>query len=98
MAENTSSARTYQPRKPRKQAAGAGQMPLMAQVQERAAEVAEQASEPVKLSEAIQLFAQGVGMVEALARMGEAELTMQLARIAYTRARQAEREANGERQ
>lgn len=65
----------------------AQQMPLMAEVNE----LAETAPEPVRLDEAIQLFAQGIGMVEALARLNQPELIMQMARIAYTRARQVER-------
>ena len=52
---------------------------------------------PMRLNDAIAVFASAVGNVEVLARLGEVELTMQLARIAYTRARQVEREQRGER-
>jgi hypothetical protein len=44
------------------------------------------------VGESIQTFANAIGAVEALAYVGQHELIMQLARIAYTRARQVARE------
>lgn len=50
--------------------------------------------DPSVLNVAVQQFAAGVGNVESLALLGQHELIMQLARIAYTRARQTERGEN----
>jgi hypothetical protein len=48
---------------------------------------------PVRLSDTVAMFAEGVGLIERLARSGEWDLIEQLARNAYSRARAGQRDA-----
>ena len=91
----SSPAPKYTPRA-KKATAAAQQLPIMADVSTTAAALPPEVAQPPVQSESIALFAHIVGDVEALAAGGHHELIMQAARIAYTRARQVERIANGE--
>jgi hypothetical protein len=76
------------------------QSPIMAEVPAGDTGTADSAlaAQPVmaQLPPSVAMFAAAIGYVEALAASGDHELIMQLARIAYTRARQVERENGGD--
>ena len=83
------------------QAQKAVQPPLMQDVSQAEEDlkpdfVPEADAKTVTLDADVAHFAAAIGHVEALARLGNAELVMQVARIAYTRGRQSAREQGQE--